>query len=114
MGFIKRMVLSALAVIIGAYILPGVEVDGFFTALIVALILAFLNSTVKPILVIFTIPITILTLGLFLLVINSIMILLADWFISGFEVSGIGWAFLLSIVLTILNSLFSDLNKEKS
>ncbi|MCR9251640.1 MAG: phage holin family protein [bacterium] len=113
MNFLIRMILSAVAVLIGAYLLPGVQVEGFFTAFLVALILALLNATIRPVLVVLTIPVTFLTLGLFLLVINSAMILLADWFISGFEVNGFWWALLLSIVLTILNSFFSDAKKDK-
>ncbi len=108
------MILSAVAVLIGAYLLPGVSVDGFFAAFLAALILALLNATVRPILVILTIPITFLTLGLFLLVINSLMILMVDWFLSGFEVNGFWWALLLSVILTILNSFFADLNKNKN
>ncbi len=112
MSLLIRLVLSGLAVVVGAYILPGVNVDGFLTAVVVAVILALLNVTIKPLLVILTIPLTVVTLGLFLLVINSLIILLADWIVPGFEVDGFWWALLLSLVLTVLNALFSDLNKS--
>ena len=78
MKFVIRLLLSSLAVIITAYLLPGVEVASFTSAIIIAALLGLLNVTVKPLLVLLTIPFTVLTLGLFLLVINALMILLAD------------------------------------
>ncbi len=112
MNFIIRLLINALAVIILAYALPGVGVDSFLTAIIVALVLGILNFLVKPILVILTLPITILTLGLFLLIINALIILLAAHFISGFHVSSIWWAVLFSILLSILQSILQSLLKE--
>ncbi|MTI19771.1 phage holin family protein [Fulvivirga sp. RKSG066] len=106
MNFIIKLLLSALAVIITSYLLSGVHVDGFTVALIVAAILALLNTIIRPILVILTIPITIFTLGLFLLVINAIIILIADSIVPGFEVDGFWWALIFSVILSILNSLF--------
>ncbi len=113
MKWLTNILLSAVAVLIAAYILPGVSVASFWSALWVTLILSFLNVTVKPLLILLTIPITLVTLGLFLLVINSSIILVADYFISGFEVDGFWWAFLLSVVLSILNSFFSEFRTEK-
>jgi putative membrane protein len=113
MNFILRILLTALAVVILAKFLPGVEVEGYLTAIIVAVVLAILNLLVKPILVIFTLPVTILTLGLFLLVINAIIILLADAFVSGFGVSGFFIALLFSLLLSLFQSLlFSLLGKD--
>jgi len=109
MKFIIRLFLSALAVVITAYLLPGVALEDYLSAIIVAGLLALLNVTVKPILVLFTFPLTIFTLGLFLLVINACMILLADYFIPGFTVEGFWWALAFSLILSILTSLFSDL-----
>lgn len=110
MGLIVRLLLSTLAVIIGAYLIPGVSVDGIVTALIVAVVLGLLNAIVKPILIILTIPVTILTLGLFLLVINVIIIYITDYFIPGFSVAGFFPALIFSLVLAvvgwILNSIF--------
>jgi putative membrane protein len=97
MKLILRILLSALAVVILAKILPGIGVDSYTTAIIVAIVLSLLNFIVKPILVILTLPITVLTLGLFLLIINAIIILLADNLISGFEVTNIWWALLFSL-----------------
>ena len=114
MNWIIRLLLNGLAVVLAAYLLPGVSVEDYGTALIVALILAIVNVLVKPILVILTIPITILTLGLFLLVINASLILFVDHLIgSGFEVDGFWWALLFSLILSIFNSLFSDLAGKK-
>jgi len=105
--------LNGLAVVLTAYILPGVSVEDYGTALIVALILAIVNVLVKPILVILTIPITIVTLGLFLLVINAAIILFVDNLVSGFTVTGFWWALLFSLILSIFNSLFNDLAGKK-
>lgn len=96
-----------------AYLLPGVDVTDFWTALIVALVLSIANIIVKPILIVLTIPITVLTLGLFLLVINALIILMTDYLVDGFIVDGFWWALLFSLILSIFNSLFDDLTKEK-
>ncbi|MDY8136660.1 phage holin family protein [Aquimarina sp. 2201CG5-10] len=114
MKFILKMILSAVAVLVLAEILPGVGVDSYVSALIVAFVLAILNAVVKPILVILTLPVTVVTLGLFLLVINAAIILLADYFISGFSVSGWLWALIFSVLLSVFQSiLYSILKKDK-
>ncbi len=113
MNFIIRFLLNGLAVFLTAYLLDGVDVDGYTTALIVALLLSIANAVVKPILIVLTIPITILTLGLFLLVINALMILLVDYFVDDFYVKGFWWALLASLILSIFNSIFDDLTKKK-
>ncbi|MGB5554043.1 MAG: phage holin family protein [Flavobacteriaceae bacterium] len=112
MNLILRILLSALAVVILSKVLPNVSVDSYVTAIIVALALSLLNFIVKPILVILTLPVTILTFGLFLLVINAIIILLADYFVDGFTVNGIGWALLFSLLLSFLQSILFSLLKE--
>lgn len=114
MNFLIKILLSAAAVIAVSYILPGVKVNDFLTALILAVILSFLNFLVKPVLVILTIPLTIVTLGLFLLVINAVIILLADSLVAGFEVKGFWWALLFSLLLSIANSLLTDLSKKRN
>ena len=113
MSLVIRLVLSAVGVLIAAYILPGVNVDGFFAAIVVSVILGILNWTVKPLLILLTLPLTFLTLGLFLLVINAIIILLANSIVPGFQVEGFWWALLFSLVLTVLNSFCQDLSGEK-
>lgn len=112
MKFILRILLSAIAVVILSKILPHVSVDTYYTAIIVALVLSLLNFIVKPILVILTLPVTILTLGLFLLIINAIIILLADKLIDGFVVDGLWWALLFSLCLSFLQSILFSLLKE--
>lgn len=106
MNFIIKLIITALAVVISAYFIPGVHVASFLIAVIVAAVLAFLNAIVKPVLVLFTIPLTILTLGLFLLVINALIILLTDFLVPGFEVEGFWWALLFSLILSLLVSVF--------
>lgn len=114
MNLIIKLLVNAIAVFVIANILSGVQLDGYVSAIIVALVLSILNLLVKPILVLFTLPVTVITLGLFLLVINGLIILLADEFIDGFSVDGIGWAILFSILLSILQSLLqSFFSKEK-
>ena len=112
MKLIIRVLLSALAVVILAKILPGVGVDSYTTAIIVAVVLSLLNFIVRPILVILTLPVTILTFGLFLLIINAIIILLADNLIDGFAVDSIWWALLFSLLLSFLQTILFSLLKE--
>lgn len=110
MNFLVRILLSSLAVIIVSYLLPGVVVEGFFAAVIVALILSLLNYTVKPLLILLTIPLTVFTLGIFLLVINAVIILIADAIVPGFFVDGFWWALLFSLLLSLTNALLTDLS----
>jgi len=112
MKLILRILLSALAVIVLSEVLPNVSVDKYLTAIIVAIVLSLLNFIVKPILVILTLPVTIITFGLFLLIINAIIILLADKLIDGFAVDGIWWALLFSLLLSFLQSILFSLLKE--
>jgi putative membrane protein len=105
MRLIIRFLLNAVAVYIAAYLLHGVHVSDFTTALLVALLLGVINVTIKPLLFLLTLPITILTLGLFTFVINACMILLVDWLLPSFHVDGFWWALLFSLVLSIVSSL---------
>ena len=111
-NFFVRLLLTALAILITAYLLPGVHVDNFFWALLVAAVLALMNVTVKPLLIIITIPFTVFTLGLFLLVINAVVILLAGAIVPGFDVEGFWWALGFSLVLYIINTIFNNLAKN--
>lgn len=114
MNLIIKLLITAVIVLLLAHFLPGVAVSGFTAAIIVAAVLGLLNAILKPILIILTIPITILTLGLFLLVINACIILLADQFIDGFGVNGFWTALLFSILLSISQSIvYSFLKEEK-
>jgi len=109
---IIKLLLNAVAVVVLAKVLNGVYVDSYTTAIIVAVVLSILNLFVKPVLIIFTLPITIFTLGLFLLVVNALIILLADKLIGGFSVNGIWTALLFSILLSILQYILHSLLKE--
>jgi len=113
MKFILRMLLSAAAVLLIANFLSGVHVENYTVAILVALVLGFLFAFLKPILVILTLPITVITLGFFLLVINTLLILLADKVVSGFSVDGFWIAMLFSILLSIAQSLLFSLMDEK-
>jgi putative membrane protein len=108
-SFFVRLLLTALAVLVTAYLLPGVHVENFFWALLVAGVLALFNVTLKPLMILITIPVTVITLGLFLLVINAIVILLASAIIPGFGVDGFWWALGFSLVLSLLNTIFNNL-----
>ncbi|GAB3501625.1 phage holin family protein [Spirosoma knui] len=106
MGLIIRILISAVAVYVASLFIPGVSVTGGAgTYLIVAIVLGLLNAFIKPILTILTIPITILTLGLFLLVINVLMVYLTDYLVSGFHVTGFIAALLFSFVVSIVTAL---------
>jgi len=112
MKTLLRILLTALAVVLLSYLLPGVAVDGFLTAVWVAIVLGILNFLVKPLLIILTLPVTIITLGLFLLIVNALIIQLADYFIGGFEVENIWWALLFSLLLSLLQSIVLKMLKE--
>ena len=111
MNFILNLLINAVsAFVLAKYILKaGVEINGFMPALIFALILGLVNAIVKPILIILTIPITILSLGLFIFVINALMVMLAAYFVPGFKIDGFWWALGFSILLTIVSSVLSSL-----
>ena len=112
MKFIIKILYTAICVLVISSFLPGVHVDNLTVSVFVALVLAFLNAFCKPLLVIFTIPITILSLGLFLLVINAVIILFADYLIEGFEVKNFWWALLFSLILSFAVSFFDKTDKR--
>ncbi len=109
MGILISILINGLAVFFTSYILPGVKVDSFITAIIVAVVLGIVNFVVKPILHLLTLPITILTLGLFTFVINALMILLVDYLVTGFHVDNFWAALLFSLVLSLVSSLLRSL-----
>lgn len=109
MKFIAQILISTLAILVTAWLLD-VKVESLVTAIIVAVVLAFLNAVLKPILIVLTIPITFITFGLFLLVINALMIMLADKLIDGFAVGGFWKALVFSIVLWLVTAVFEGLS----
>ena len=108
-AFLTKLITTSLAIILVAYLLPGVEVESALSAIGIALVLSLLNIFVKPVLIILTLPITVVTLGLFLLVINALLILLAAKIVPGFSVNGFWWAVLFSIILSIVVSVMETL-----
>lgn len=103
MAFLLNWLVAALAVAIAAYLLPGISITGFFAALVTALILGLINAFIKPLVVLLTLPINILTLGLFTLVINALLVMLTAVIVPGFLVAGFWWALLFSLVLALVN-----------
>ena len=111
---IMRIIITAIVAFGLSYILNGVEINSFWTAIILAIVLALLNAIVKPLLILFTLPITIITLGLFLFVINAIIILIADELLTGFETRSFWWALLFGLLLSAISSvLYSSGRKCK-
>jgi putative membrane protein len=113
MNFIVRIIVSAVVAFGLSYVLKGIHINQFTTALILALVLAVFNAILKPLLIILTLPITLVTFGLFLFVINAGIILLAARFVEGFSVDGFWWALLFSLLLSILTSFLYNEDKEK-
>lgn len=110
MKFILNFIASVVAVIFSTYLLPGVTIDSFTTAVVVAVVLGLVNTFIRPLIVLLTLPITVFTLGLFRLVINAGLVMLVSWLISGFTVDGFVTALLFSIVLSIVNGLLDKLS----
>ena len=109
MNLIIRLLVTAVVAFFLTKVLSGVHIDGFSTAIVFAIVLGVLNLIVTPILKILGLPLTILTLGLFSLVINALVILIADYFIDGMQVDGFWWAFIFSIALSVITSLLSGI-----
>ncbi len=102
-------ILNAVSLLIVAYLLPGINVASFGSAMIAALVLGLLNALVKPVLIVLTLPITVVTLGLFLLVLNALLFWFAGSILKGFAVDGFGWALLGALVYSIVAGLLANL-----
>ncbi|GAB1577111.1 MULTISPECIES: phage holin family protein [Bordetella] len=109
MTLILVWLLNAVALLAVAYLLPGITVASFGSALVAALVLGLLNMLVKPVLVLLTLPITIVTLGLFLIVLNALLFWLAGSILRGFQVNGFWWAVAGAILYSIISGLLSRL-----
>lgn len=109
MAILINWLVSGLAILVTAYLLPGVHVSSFTSALVAAVVLGVINAFIKPILLILTLPINILTLGLFTLVINASVIILTSKLVPGFKVDGFWWALAFGIVLSLINSFLNRL-----
>lgn len=110
--FLIKLLISTLAIMLTAWLLPGIHIDTFTTALCVALVLALLNILVKPLIVLVTLPVTLLTLGLFLLFINAFIIKLAGNLVDGFYVAGYLHALLFSIALSVITYIMERLGSN--
>lgn len=114
MNFVLRLLVTALVAFALAQLLKGIHVDTYWTALVFALVLAILNVLIKPILIILTLPLTIVTFGLFLFVVNALVVLLASRFVDGFKIDSFWWGLLFALLLSLVTSvLFKDMDKEK-
>lgn len=111
MQFLINWLIYTLAIIITAYLLPGATIESLFAAFVLALVLGLINAVLKPIIIILTLPINILTLGLLTLVINALLVMLADFIVPGFSVGSFWWALLFSIILSIINLVLSRIKE---
>lgn len=102
-SYLVQWLIYAAAIVITAYLLPGVRLSGFFAALVTALVLGLINLFLRPLLLLLTLPLNILTLGLLTFVINALLILLTSALVPGFKVTGFWWALLFSLVLAVIN-----------
>jgi putative membrane protein len=112
MRFLVRLVVNAAAVFLAANLVPGIAVSGFGAALIAGVILGFVNAVIKPILIVLTLPFTIVTLGLFIFVVNAVCLALVAWLVPGFSISGfwaaLGGAIVISVVSWVLNTIVAE------
>ena len=111
-GMIRNLLINTISIFAVSYILSGIEVDSFVTALIVAVVMAVLNVTLKPLLILITIPLTIITFGLFLLVVNVLVLYAAEALIDGFQIAGFWWALAFSLLVTFVNSVLFGLKRH--
>jgi len=105
------LLINTIAVLISGYILPGVTVQSFWIALIVAIVLGVVNTFIKPLLVLLTLPVTVITFGLFVFVINALLVLLVEAIVPGFGVANFWWALLFSLVVSLVSTFLFSLAK---
>jgi putative membrane protein len=109
MGLFIYLVINTIAVFVASKILPGIHVENIVTALLVAIVLGVINVFLKPLLVILTLPINLLTLGLFTFVINAFLVLVVSWIVPGFTVDNFLWALAFSLIISLVSSFLSKL-----
>lgn len=114
MRLLLRWLLNALAIILISYLISSISVSGFYIALMVALILGLVNAVIRPLIIILTLPINILTLGLFVLVINALLFWFVSSFVKGFEVAGFQAAFVGALILSVVSWFSNMLLKDKN
>ncbi len=106
------LILSSIAVFVAANILPGVQVDTFLTAVVVAVVLGLVNAFIAPLLFVLTLPLNVITLGLFSFVIIAFLVMLVSWIVPGFVVDGFLWALVFAFVLALINSFIASFNSS--
>lgn len=109
---IIKFIIYSVSILIAGYFLPGIIVEDFGTSMVAALVLAIVTGLLKPFLMVLTLPINILTLGLFTFVINAGLVLLADFIVPGFEVDGIIWAVIFGFAVSLINGILNLFVKE--
>lgn len=109
MKFLVKWIIGTVAIVITTYLLSGIHVDSVQTALITALVLGIINAVLRPILFVLTLPITIISLGLFAVILNALLVMLAALIVPGFQVDNFWWALLFSIVLAIINHFLNKI-----
>lgn len=109
MHILLFILLNTLAVLVTSYILPGIHIASFWTALVVAIVLGIVNAVLRPIVFILTLPINILTLGLFSFIIMGLLVYLVSWIVPGFKVDNFGWAILFALIVALINWFFNSL-----
>jgi putative membrane protein len=113
MQLLLKLIVSTIAVLVADLLLPGVEALDLLTALSVAVVLALLNTFLKPLLILLTLPVTLLTLGLFILVINAVLVLLAAHLIDSFRVDGFWWALLFSVLMSLVQGVLQGMDRPR-
>lgn len=104
-GVLGSLIISTISIFAVSYILSGIQIESLLTALVLAIVMAILNVTLKPLLILITIPLTIITFGLFLLVVNVLVLYAAAFLIDGFHITGFWWALAFSILVSLVNSI---------
>ena len=110
MTLIAKLILNAFTVFVACYIVPGIVVDSAITAIIVGIVLGIINSSLKPLLQLVSLPLTVMTLGIFGLIINGLMVLLVAWLVPGFTVSGLLAGILFSLVVSLVGAFLNNLS----
>lgn len=111
---LTKILVGGISILLADFLLSGISVDSWLTSFLLAAVIILINLTLKPLMVILTFPITLISFGLFLLVINALVILIAAELISGFTVDGFWWALAFSIVLSLVNGVFGNSLDSKS
>lgn len=112
MQILMRVLVNTITVFVASALIPGVHIKGLLVTVLVAIILGVLNAFVRPVLVLLTLPVTVITFGLFVFVINALLIMLAASIVPGFAVDGFWWALLFSFALSVVGSFLNSLSRE--